>query len=1287
MAIKRPRLKLTKGQTYTFDVSDPALATHPFKFTADSGTSEYTTGVTLTGTQGQAGAVISLTVSDSAPTNLNYYCGDHGLSKGNHVVIIAASAGGGGGNAAANGFIVRNNFTGMSNERFYGIGTDTSNNFYATGYDAVDDNILIAKYNSSGTFQWARKTANAGNGPDRIFGSQVDTSGNVITGGYAYSHSGGSPYPALITKYQPDGTHVYTKVFTDGGTSSWIGQATAIDSNDNFYITGRGGAYSSANNNDYTFVAKLNSAGAIVWIQKLDHGGQQSNGRGLAIDSNDNVIVTGAIHEQITGGGYSSGFVAKLSGTDGSIIWQKIMNDNVQANGYHNDSFYAVTVDSNDDVYTTGWTNFEYLNTYYTPVVKLSGTDGSVTWQRRHLTEDGSPSISAVGTSIYIVTDNNKILIYNASGTLTGEWAVTATSGSYYVEGVEADQNGNAVIVGFYYSAGGQAEPFFAVLPSTIIAGTSDNFVLTAGTLGDVAGTLATNAFTTMSSNAASSVTVSNASNMASSTQASDGNVITPITGGTGTWSGGIILSQLPANSGGRSTSYADDGQIATNGTYTVVGDPRMNIGTINQPGWAWIYRNSDGKEMASFNSILDGHAPNDSQLYSRNGNGAFASSKYHKMYFGQRVAINDTYAFVTAPISYSANESNWGNGQDGTGQGQPINGYVSVIRLSDMTHVRTIRMSQSLYSTGPSYVAGATNWGGTGIAATNDWLAIGATHADVGTGNTSGAGAIEVFNISDANPANWTSSILENVYKNSGNANLFNFGYGIAIEGNKLASNHRTVLQAWSWNGSSWVPGSSSQSAFPNGNSAPDNLFMKNDKIYYSRTTGSPNYDAFIEARTHTGLSLLFSKQINEGNAYPGYSLMYDDSDHIFTADASYNDGNANAGRIMAYTLDSANHVANFDTQSLQGQGTTNNYYGETFDVSKGWLISKETNQTPNPDVEYLTFRDYRSAVAPSPPVLWYGDRGIIFNASSSLDGGSNNQSQRIEYFDITTTGNAAAFGLMTQKQDNNNAYNTDRGASNGSRAVACLYHGPYPGTVGSLEYVTPSTLGNSVAFGTNTFKESLMGLSDGTKAYYAGGPWGGEIYPNQTNLGTNIEVVTIDTTGNATDTGYSTPNQKSGGTHGNSTRGIFAGGAEDNNSKTTDVNYSDQMFYITFPLSSNSSDFGNLSLGRANCAGTGSDTRAVFGGGYTGANHNTIDYVTIATTGNASDFGDLTVGRNKLGATGNNIRGVFISGFTGSQVDTMDYITFATTGNAIDFGDMTAVGTGAQAMSGAAA
>ena len=88
MAIKIPILKLERKKSYTFDVSNAALATHPFKLTADSGTSEYTTGVSLSGTQGQAGATITFAVDSTAPANMNYYCGTHGLGMGNHIVIV-----------------------------------------------------------------------------------------------------------------------------------------------------------------------------------------------------------------------------------------------------------------------------------------------------------------------------------------------------------------------------------------------------------------------------------------------------------------------------------------------------------------------------------------------------------------------------------------------------------------------------------------------------------------------------------------------------------------------------------------------------------------------------------------------------------------------------------------------------------------------------------------------------------------------------------------------------------------------------------------------------------------------------------------------------------------------------------------------------------------------------------------------------------------------------------------------------------------------------------------------
>jgi len=88
MAIVRPKLKFIRGKTYVIDQSDASNAGHPLKFTADSGTSEYTTGVTATGTPGQAGANITFVVPNNAPENMMYYCTTHGVGMGQKIKII-----------------------------------------------------------------------------------------------------------------------------------------------------------------------------------------------------------------------------------------------------------------------------------------------------------------------------------------------------------------------------------------------------------------------------------------------------------------------------------------------------------------------------------------------------------------------------------------------------------------------------------------------------------------------------------------------------------------------------------------------------------------------------------------------------------------------------------------------------------------------------------------------------------------------------------------------------------------------------------------------------------------------------------------------------------------------------------------------------------------------------------------------------------------------------------------------------------------------------------------------
>ena len=240
-----------------------------------------------------------------------------------------------------------------------GVAIDSNNNVYITGYtlgslvgsNAGSDDAFLAKYDSTGIRVWTKQLGTSSS--DVARGVAIDSNNNVYITGYTAGGLDGTnagAYDAFLAKYDSTGTKVWTRQF---GTSSVdLPSGVAIDSNNNVYITGYTvGSLDGSNAGSFdAFLAKYDSTGTKLWTKQLGTSGAEDS-LGVAIDSNNNVYITGSTGGNLDGtnAGLDDAFLAKYDST-GTRVWTK------QLGSTASDQALGVAIDSNNNVYITGST-------------------------------------------------------------------------------------------------------------------------------------------------------------------------------------------------------------------------------------------------------------------------------------------------------------------------------------------------------------------------------------------------------------------------------------------------------------------------------------------------------------------------------------------------------------------------------------------------------------------------------------------------------------------------------------------------------------------------------------------------------------------------------------------------------------------------------------------------------------------------------------------------------------------------------------------------------------------
>lgn len=192
---------------------------------------------------------------------------------------------------------------------------------------------------------------------------ELDETGCEIDSDTSFFHCGACDDLCRSIDYCSDGRcrPEYDWSARYGSDSGEVGNALAIDTHGNVYVTGilQGtvdfdGVERASQGGEDIFVASFDADGRLRWVESYGEA-NNDGGNGIAVDTSGNVYVTGVFRDTVdfgggdrTSAGESDIFVASY-GSDGGYRWSHRFGDS------DGDKANGIAVDSSGNVYVTGF--------------------------------------------------------------------------------------------------------------------------------------------------------------------------------------------------------------------------------------------------------------------------------------------------------------------------------------------------------------------------------------------------------------------------------------------------------------------------------------------------------------------------------------------------------------------------------------------------------------------------------------------------------------------------------------------------------------------------------------------------------------------------------------------------------------------------------------------------------------------------------------------------------------------------------------------------------------------